>query len=292
LRNPHFPDVPITFEQLLTHRSSIRDNEEAYDGTYVCGDSPVALGDWLKGYFTPGGAYWSEDNWHQWPPGTANPPAEPQSYSNVGFGVVGYLVELLSRRPFPVYCREEIFEPMGMRYTGWLLRDIDVTRHATPYLRLPDQMTPEQVALYGPLAAPGWDLKTTAPGTLLPLRLYSHANYPDGSLRTSANELARFLAAILAQGRAFHGRLLKASTVDLMFSGNHFGGHLCWGTRKLPDGRTVILHSGAELGVTSFIAFEASSRIGVVCVRNFRVTKEDNTRLITLLLEAGHSMGG
>ncbi|MGH7973114.1 MAG: serine hydrolase domain-containing protein, partial [Limisphaerales bacterium] len=65
LRNPHFPYVPITFEQLLTHLSSIRDNGPAYDGTYVCGDSPVALGKWLKEYFTPGGAYWGEDNWHR-----------------------------------------------------------------------------------------------------------------------------------------------------------------------------------------------------------------------------------
>jgi CubicO group peptidase (beta-lactamase class C family) len=31
LRNPHFPDVPITFEPLPTHRSSIRDNGPAYD---------------------------------------------------------------------------------------------------------------------------------------------------------------------------------------------------------------------------------------------------------------------
>ena len=292
LRNPHFPDVPITFEQLLTHRSSIRDNGPAYDRTYVCGDSQVALGEWLKEYFTPGGVYWGEDNWHQWPPGTANPPPEPQTYSNVGFGVLGYLVELLGRRPFPALCREGIFDPLGMRYTGWLLRDIDVTRHATPYLHVPDHMTAEEVAFYGPLAAPGRDLKSVSPGTLVPLRPYGYANYPDGSLRTSANELARFLAAYLAQGQAYGSRLLEPSTLALMFSGNHFGGHLCWGTRTLPDGRSVILHSGADAGVSSVIAFESSSRVGVVCVRNFKVAKEDNTRLITLLLDAGRRIGG
>jgi CubicO group peptidase (beta-lactamase class C family) len=127
----------------------------------------------------------------------------------------------------------------------------------------------------------------------VPLRLYGWANYPDGSLRTSANELGRFLAAILAQGKAYHHRLLKPETVALMFSGRHFGHlHLCWGTRKLPDGRSVTLHTGADLGVTSFIAFEASSRIGMVCVRNFRVTQEDNTRLITCMLDAGRRMAG
>jgi len=123
------------------------------------------------------------------------------------------------------------------------------------------------------------------------LRLYGWANYPDGSLRTSAHELARFLAAYLGQGRAYGSCLLKPETLALMFSDSHFGDHLCWGTRRLPDGRSVILHSGADAGVTSFIAFESSSRIGVVCVRNFRVTKEDNTRLITLLLDAGQRIG-
>lgn len=291
LRNPHFPDVPITFEQLLTHRSSIRDNGPAYDRTYVCGDSPVALPKWLKEYFTPGGIYWDETNWYGWAPGTANPPAEPPNYSNVGFGVLGYLVELLSQKPFPTFCKQRIFGPLGMRHTGWLLHDIDVTRHATPYLKVPDPITPEEVVFYQILAPPGTDLKSVPPGTLVPLRLYGWANYPDGSLRTSAHELARFLAAYLGQGRAYGSCLLKPETLALMFSDSHFGDHLCWGTRRLPDGRSVILHSGADAGVTSFIAFESSSRIGVVCVRNFRVAKEDNTRLITLLLDAGQRIG-
>jgi len=124
LRNPHFPAVPITFEQLLTHRSSIKDNWSTYDRTYVCGDSPLALGEWLTAYFTPGGAYWDNANWHQWPPGTRNPPAEPRCYSNVGFGVLGYLVELLSQRRFSEFCKERIFRPQGMRHTGWFLREI------------------------------------------------------------------------------------------------------------------------------------------------------------------------
>ena len=168
-----------------------------------------------------------------------------------------------------------------------------MSRHATPYLCVPEQITPEEVEFYRIMAPPGMDLKSVAPGTLVPLRLYGCADYPDGSLRTSANELGRFLAAILAQGRAYHHRLPKPNTVALMFSGGHLGHlHHCWGTRKLPDGRSVTLHSGAEPGVTSFIAFEPSTRIGVVCVRNFRVTKEDNTRLITLLLDAGSRMAG
>src|SRR5206468_3783671 len=35
LRNPRFPEIPITFEQLLTHRSSIKDNWPTYDRTWA-----------------------------------------------------------------------------------------------------------------------------------------------------------------------------------------------------------------------------------------------------------------
>src|ERR1035437_8961987 len=161
---------------------------------------PLSLHDALPiCYFTPGGAYWEEDNWHQWPPGTVNPPAEPRCYSNVGFGVLGYLVELLGQRPFSAFCKERIFRPLGMYHTGWFLREIDVARHATPYVRASEQMPAREAGLFR--AASGMGVRSLSHGTLIPLCLYSFANYPDGALRTSANELGQFVAAYLAQGR-------------------------------------------------------------------------------------------
>jgi CubicO group peptidase (beta-lactamase class C family) len=46
VRNPHYPDLPITFEQLMAHSSSI--NDDGYFNNdilfYVQGDSPYPLG--------------------------------------------------------------------------------------------------------------------------------------------------------------------------------------------------------------------------------------------------------
>jgi CubicO group peptidase (beta-lactamase class C family) len=98
---------------------------------------------------------------------------------------------------------------------------------------MPDQMTPAEAEFFRTLTPSGIDLKSLLPGTLVPRCLYSFANYPDGSLRTSANELARFLAAYLAQGRAYGSRLLKPETLALMFSGGHFGDHLCWSSPQI-----------------------------------------------------------
>jgi hypothetical protein len=55
---------------------------------------------------------------------------------------------------------------LGMRYSGWMLRDIDVSRHATPYLCVPEQITPEEVEFYRVMAPPGMDLKSASPGRL------------------------------------------------------------------------------------------------------------------------------
>ena len=126
LRNPAHPDVPITVRQLLSHRSSIRDGEILGD-TYACGDPAVSLADWIEGYFITGGSYHNPDRtfWD-------DAPGERYRYSNLGYGLLGYLVEQITGEPFPAYTRREIFDPLGMSEAAWHLADIDITRHAVP----------------------------------------------------------------------------------------------------------------------------------------------------------------
>ena len=157
----------------------------------------LTLEAWLKAYFTPGGRYYEKAaNFHPWKPG------EKQSYSNIGFGLLGYLVERMSGEPFPQYSRKRIFEPLGMKRTGWLLSEIDVDAHAVPYAPAADGDPPgeelEAYRKFGLLA--GEPERDPASGDHRPLCLYSFPNYPDGSLRTSVNQLARFLLAYVNDG--------------------------------------------------------------------------------------------
>jgi len=57
--NPNHPESVITFRELLTHTSSIKDNWEVMLSVYAWGDSPIPLGDYVEGYLTPGGEYYS-----------------------------------------------------------------------------------------------------------------------------------------------------------------------------------------------------------------------------------------
>jgi len=145
VRNPGFPDSIITCRQLLAHRSSIKDGP-AYGAGYSCGDPTVNLADWLAGYLQTDGEYFDlEGNFHTWEPGTIEPPAQPRAYSNVGYGLLAYIVELVSGTPFTRYTIEKIFAPLGMQDSGWYLTEIDRSRHAVTYTSIgPDFELPPQ----------------------------------------------------------------------------------------------------------------------------------------------------
>ena len=40
-------------------------------------------------------------------------------YSNIGYGLLGYLVEIISEQPFEDYCQDHIFDPLEMDDTSF-----------------------------------------------------------------------------------------------------------------------------------------------------------------------------
>ena len=102
---------PITVRQLLTHTSGLQDGEY-YDDSYACGDPVVSLEKWLRGYLVEGGPYYDEGNFLEQAPGTTF------EYSNVGYGLLGLIVQQVSGQNFTTFTRENIFEPLGMGSTG------------------------------------------------------------------------------------------------------------------------------------------------------------------------------
>jgi CubicO group peptidase (beta-lactamase class C family) len=251
VRNPHFPDVPITFRMLLTHTSSIQDNEGDLLGSriYCQGDSPISLGDFVKGYLVPGGEYYAS-SYMVAPPGTV------YQYSNFGFALLGYLVETISGIPFDVYTELSIFEPLGMDSTGWHLADLGSASIAMPY-RCNNNSS-----------------DGTSAFVCQPFGQYGYPDYPDGSLRTSARQLARFLGAITNGGKLNGARILKASTVQAMLTPHGppapaYAG-LGWEGPREPgySGKWFWGHGGNDRGVCTAMFFRPSDGIGVIVLAN------------------------
>lgn len=274
VRNPFLPETPITTWQLLVHRSSIKDGPE-YGRSYGCGPSAHVLGEWLRTYLCPGGERYDADaNYHTWAPGQRVVPPEPRSYSNVGFGVLGYLVECVTGTSFPCYCHDHIFVPLGMRDTCWRLVDAPAARHAVPYsfvdehFQLPEGWSPSDM-LPGPGAPTTWPPPM---GSQFPHCAYEFVTYPDGGLRTTAEDLGRFLAAFVNGGELGGSRILQEATVRQMLTDQGLeeshGRGLGWASRpKDPDG-VLWGHGGADPGIRAAMYFDPQLRIGIAAFNN------------------------
>ncbi len=278
VRNPSFPDVPITFRQLLTHRSSIKDGP-SYGESYACGDPTISLEDWIKEYFTPQGKYYDgEKNFHIWKPGIDVVPKGPRAYTNVGFGLLGYLVESISGMDFARYCREYVFGPLGMKQTGWHLSDVDISNHAVPYSYVSEKFE---------AFLPRYD-KDKQPqkiGELFPHCLYSFPNYPDGLVRTSVRDLSKFLRAYMNGGTYQEAQILKAETIQNMLSDKHFGRGLCWAISKSEDGDISWGHNGGDPGIATFMRFWPDDGLGLIIFFNYGSPRKAAREIFNRLIE-------
>lgn len=62
----------------------------------------------------------------------ANQPGQRWRYS-IAIDVIGYLVQLISGKPFDVFLKERVFDPLGMVDTGFFVPAKDISRLATLY---------------------------------------------------------------------------------------------------------------------------------------------------------------
>lgn len=191
VRNPSFPDTPITLRHLMSHVSSLR------DGEIYWAPHPQTLEALLRepGRFDP-----------------AHAPGEYFTYSNLGFGVVGALVECVARERFDRYMTRTILAPAGVQagYNWSGLESLDPDRVTTLYRKQDanGEWHPE-----GPWIAQVDDFGGSAPQVLVNVgegsgpppadyRLCSNGTLfsPHGGLRISIRDLARIVQEALRDG--------------------------------------------------------------------------------------------
>jgi CubicO group peptidase (beta-lactamase class C family) len=269
VRIPNAPTSPITFRQLLTHTSSIRDNEAYINCARWCGygssinsfvtrgtDSPISLANFTMGYLTLGGAYYDQsENFESSAPGTVN------AYSNMGIVLAGFLVEMISGAPFDKYCKDRIFTPLAMHKTSWRLAETDQTILAIPYNR----------------SSSGY----VSHGQ------YGEADYPDGMLRTSVVELAHFLIAYIRGGLYDGQKILKSTTVQEMLKRQtslDSDQGLVW-YKETIEGKTVWGHEGSDHGASAIMWFDPENDAGVILMANGHWDHEEPL-LVSLFHEA------
>jgi CubicO group peptidase (beta-lactamase class C family) len=121
----------------------------------------------------------------------------------VSTDVVGYLVGLISGRPFPQFLQERIFDPLGMVDTGFFVPDEKADRFADCYV----------------MSSAGRLAPTTGPDFRKPPATPSGG----GGLVSTAADYLRFCEALRGGGALGEARLVGPKTLALMRS-NHLPG--------------------------------------------------------------------
>jgi len=288
VNHPDYPLVPITFKMLLTHTSGIKDNWSVM--TYYDGDSQLELSYYLNQYFTPGGEFYNSNlNFTNYFPGTN------YAYTNNGAALIGLLVEEISDQPFNDYCNDNIFEPLSMDNAFWFLSEIDnLNQVASPYqvtggsgnscyiigCGIYDQSNPcfcdsacvdYEDCCYDYEETCGEDGTGSSPGNLAEYENYGYSDYPSGQLRTTSNNLAKFMGAYMNDGIYNDVRILDLETIELIKTIHYPTVNSMQGLMlyyKNENERTLFGHNGGDVGSSTEMFISFSNDLGVVLLTN------------------------
>ena len=119
---------------------------------------------------------------------------------NTASDILGVLIARASGHAFDVFLRERIFEPLGMKDTGFSVPAADLGRLATAYWTSPST---GEVEVYDPAEGGQWSQPPAFPSGA-------------GGLVSTVDDLAAFGRMLLGGGRLGSNRLLSRPTVAAM----------------------------------------------------------------------------
>jgi CubicO group peptidase (beta-lactamase class C family) len=248
VRHPNFPDEPISVRTLLTNRSGLAMDAEDYVrfqnpddviseyASHVFGIDIPELNlkpyptreEFFEAFLIPGGDYYSKEVWSE-TPGT-------YQYSNIGYGLLAYIIESVTAGSVEEYLQTNIFNPLEMTYSGAELARLEAY-HAYPYQRVQgDYLLIPYKGIPINRFCVIWDLRCLgknlfSPVGFLPvpdgidqylenryLRFPLYENLVgNGGVRASVVDLSKFMLAHMNGGRAPNGfQLLQPETVEMM----------------------------------------------------------------------------
>jgi CubicO group peptidase (beta-lactamase class C family) len=269
LRNPNFPQRPITLSMLLAHTSSIREHDDDY---------VIPLGDTLRQ------AMADPKNWDA----QHGPGDNYFAYVNFNYPVIGSIVEKVTGERFDHWMRREVLEPMKLDACfNWptcsdaaVARAVELDSPESKPLKDDLHGARPDCPVFVKDGAP-CDLKLWRPGENGALFA------PQGGLRISARGLARIGRMLLNDGTLDGVRILSPRAVETLLAqtwrfdrdnGATEGGFYCSagnGTHQIPNrqrgcaddmgtnGALLVGHAGDAYGMKSGLWIDRARGRGV-----------------------------
>lgn len=226
-----FPDSePITIRSILTHRSGLPRN-----GCHWIEFNPNVLAELVASL---------KDCYQVYPVGYR------YKYSNVGFNLLGYLIEEMRGVFFPDYLRDELFLPLGMENTTFLRSHL-----------------PAQAEV-----ASGYEFYE---GEYYLYEQGDTTNLASGNLYGTIEDMGKFMQLIFRNGEANGAQLIAPETLQGMFVEQTSSARdpqtmgLGWKTNRVLGSEQLVWHDGGPSdGTGSLVAFLPERKLGVVLIAN------------------------
>jgi len=246
VRNPKFPDVVITVKLLLSHSSSLNDSQGYFSLNTI---NPQTNPDYALCYrdYEPGTKY---------------------EYCNLGFNMIGTIVEKLAGERFDNFVRRVVLQPLGLE-AGFNVDSLDATKFVTIYEFVEDTLTGE-MGFYAQPAAYVSRGREIAEGYV---QGYSTPIFsPTGGMKISAQGLARYMSMHMNYGKdpVTGTRIISEENAKLMQTpviednpNNHYAFALKR-TNNLIYGEELTGHTGSAYGLYSAMFFDPVKGYGIV----------------------------
>lgn len=231
LRNPF--DEPVTMKHLLTHTTGFDYTDVKPSDIHYDFNRRTSMEEFLRERM----------------PSVRHKPGEVYKYDNIANLLQGYIVEQVTGMPFETYMEEHIFQPLGMKHSGFI----------------PDASVRSAMAIgYAPDGSP-----------ILPYAI-TPTVAPHGGMYSTAHDMARFMMAHLNGGALDGNRILSEASIRDMHT-FHYAVHpkkpnMTYGFEasfhELHNGRYVIEKAGDIDGFSSWLWLLPEEDTGIFIAYN------------------------
>lgn len=287
IRNPNYPDIPITIESLITHRSSNQDYyimtpegrdtiQRLYLNKYFNKENPLPDSTlyWLKEALIPGGKYYKDECWFDFPPNNKT------AYSTMGFLIATAVIENVTKQTIEEYCQKNIFQPLEMKNTSYHPYILDKKQIARAFLGTKILKIPIMHYDTGCLAG-------------------------GGGIRTTLNDISHYLIMNLNNGKYKNKTILNETTMEKMHNTTYpdeiytkwhpyTHGYAWYETEEY--GEKLIGHGGGAVGYDCMIVMNKTTKTAIALLStklvsrmlynlNYVLAHDSRIKIIKLILE-------
>lgn len=277
ISNPYHPNDTIRIRHLFTHTSGIIDNDKTFINSYQLTKKPtVSMAEFLENCLNENGKFYNKSNFD------ISKIGSKYIYSNVASALAAYLIEVKSKMSFDEFSRTYIFDPLDLEKTHWFYDEMKSKDYAKLYeINIPN------LPFYKNLMNNDKSVKT-----------YSSIIYPDGSLRTSLNDLTKYVKEII-KGYNNKSKLLKNESYQEIFKKRFDESNLPINVNKNIKNQAMfwsynkkgrLMHTGSDPGVFAVISIDLETNMGRIILINANIDTDNNENLIKDLKEISENI--